>query len=164
MKKALLIAISLFISGYCMAQEDLAFPFQGGRAIMTRFFNDSLIVSPEIISKKATGTAVFKFTADELGNISKIVIYYTDDLILTPPIIAALKKSKHKWVIPNHEKFHDFLIPFSIRFNIPTTGNAAVQKAYYDFYLHHKPMPTVDQIPLNDATLLPTVVVNYDIQ
>ncbi|MDB5011540.1 MAG: hypothetical protein JWR67_3163 [Mucilaginibacter sp.] len=162
MKKVFLLTVlSSFFSVYSMAQETLSFPFQGGHPIMTRFFKDSLKVSPEIISKKATGTAVFKFTADERGTITKIVIYYADDLLLTPPIIAALKKSNHKWIIPDKEKFHDFIIPFSISFDIPMSGNSTVQKAYYDFYLHHKPFPAVDQIPLNDATLLPTVFVKY---
>ncbi len=164
MKKITLVTIGLFLAVFCKAQENLAFPFQGGSKIMTRFFKDSLKVSPEIISKKATGTATFKFTADENGAITKIVIYYADDLLLTPPIINALKKSNHKWIIPDHEKSHDFIIPFTINFDIPLTGNGAVQKAYYDFYLHHKPVLTVDQIPLNEATLLPTVVVTYTVQ
>jgi len=155
------------LSVYCMAQEELSFPFQGGHPVMNQYFQNNIVVSPEIKFKKATGTAVFKFTADDIGNITKIVIYYTDDLILTPPIIAALKKSNHKWIIPNHEKSHDFIIPFSIKFNIPTIGNGAVQAAYYDFYhdfyLHHTPLIAQDQIPLNEATLLPTVVVNYDL-
>ncbi len=131
---------------------------------MNRFFRDSVIASPDMIFKKATGTAILKFTADDIGTVTKIVIYYADDLLLTPPLIAALKKSTHKWIIPNHEKFHDFIIPFSISFNIPMTGNGAVQQAYYDFYLHHKPVLTLDQIPLNEATLLPTIVVKYNIQ
>jgi len=147
-----------------MAQEDLSFPFQGGSTIMTRFFNDNVVASPDIIANKATGMAIFKFTADDAGSISKIVVYYADDLILTPPIIEALKKSNHKWIIPNHEKFHDFIIPFNIGFNIPLTGNGAVEKAYYDFYLHRKPMQSVDQIPLNEATLLPAVVIKYELQ
>ena len=164
MKKIILVAVAIFVSSFCMAQEELSFPFQGGHPIFNRFFRDSVIVTPEIIAKKATGSAVFKFTADINGNISKIVVYYTDDLMLTPPIIAALKKSTHKWIIPNHEKFHDFILPFSMRFNIPLTGNAGVQRAYYDFYLHHKPMMAADQIPMNEATLLPPVEIFYDLQ
>jgi hypothetical protein len=163
MRKLLLITLSLFMSACCMAQEDLSFPFQGGNAVMNRFFKDSIKVTPDIISRRATGMAIFKFTADDRGQITKIVIYYADDLLLTPPIIAALKKTNHKWIIPNHEKFHDFILPFNISFNIPITGNAAVQKSYYDFYLHHKPILPVDQIPLNEATLLPAVVLKYDL-
>jgi hypothetical protein len=77
MKKTLLAIVILFMSFSCMAQEQLMFPFQGGNQIMTRFFKDSIIVSPEIIQKKATGVAIFKFTADEKGNIKKIIIYYS---------------------------------------------------------------------------------------
>jgi hypothetical protein len=163
MKRILLSAIALLLSVYCMAQEPLAFPFQGGGKVMTDFFKDSLVVSPGIIAKKATGMAIFKFTADEKGAITKLVIYYADDLLLTPPIIEALKKSNRKWIIPNHEKFHDFIIPFTISFDPPAPGTPGVPKAYYDFYRHRKPVLAVDQIPLNEATLLPTIVVSYPI-
>ena len=146
-----------------MAQQQLSFPFQGGKDVMTRFFKDSLTVSKDIIKKRATGTAIFKFTADDKGAISKIVIYYTDDLLLTQPIIEALKKSNHKWIIPDHEKFHDFIVPFSIRLNAPVTGVAEEQRSHFDFYKNSKPMVSADQIPLNEASLLPTVSINYDI-
>src|ERR1700754_2838591 len=146
MKNLLLVITIALLNLNAKAQETLAFPFQGGKEVMAKFFKDSLVVSPQLIAKKATGTAVFKFTADEKGTIKKIIIYYADDIMLTPPIIEALKKSNHKWIIPDREKFHDFIIPFTINFDIPLTGNAAVQKAYYDFYLHHKPVLTVDQI------------------
>jgi hypothetical protein len=163
MKK--LIIFALLLSSFCAnAQEDLAFPFQGGNPIMTLFFKDNLIVSQDIINKKAAGVAVIKFTADINGNIQKLVIYYADDYLLTIPAIEALKKSSKKWIIPNKEKFHDFIIPFSISFNDPPTGVADVQKAAYDFYKKRRPIVANDQIPLNAATLLPTVVVKYDIQ
>jgi hypothetical protein len=122
------------------AQEDLAFPFQGGNPVMTRFFKDSLVVSPDIIAKKAAGVAVIKFTADINGNIQKLVIYYADDYLLTIPAIEALKKSTKKWIIPNKEKFHDFIIPFSINFNNPATNVAEVQKAAYEFYKKRRPI------------------------
>ena len=163
MKKLLIIAL-LLSSAYCKAQEgDLAFPFQGGSPVMTRFFKDSLQIGNEIKDKKATGTAVFKFTADISGNITRIVIYYADDYLLTMPVIQALKKSTKKWIIPNKEKFHDFIIPFSIGYNSPSSGEAEVQKAAYDFYSARKPIVSNDQIPLNSATLLPTVVIKYDL-
>lgn len=146
-----------------MAQEQLAFPFQGGKEVMVKFFKDSLTVTPLIIQKKATGNAVLKFTADEKGTIRKIIIYYADDLALTQPVIEALRKSNRKWIIPDHEKFHDFIIPFAINFKPPVTGNTALQKAVYDYYTHRKPVLSFDQVPLDTATLLPTVVVNYDI-
>ena len=163
MKRILLFVITLLFSVSCVAQAQLAFPFQGGKDIMTRFFKDSLTVSSDIIKKRATGMAIFKFTADEQGAISKVVIYYADDLLLTPPIIAALKKSNRKWIIPDHEKFHDFLIPFSVRFNPPSLNNAEVQKSNYDFYKNSKRFMSTDQIPLNEATLLPAIVINYDL-
>src|SRR5260370_32221406 len=106
MKRVLLSAIALFISVCCIAQQPLAFPFEGGSQVMTQFFKDSITVSPEIIKSKANGTVIFKFTADEKGTIQKLVIYYADDAILAPPMIAALKKSNHKWIVPDKEKFH----------------------------------------------------------
>lgn len=163
MKKILLFTIAILSSVYSMAQTELAFPFQGGGAVMTRFFRDSLKVSPEIIKKKATGTAVFKFTADEKGTIKKIIVYYADDYVLTLPIIEALKKSNHKWVIPDHEKVHDFIIPFSISFNPPAMASNATIKEAYNFYSQRKPIVSYNQVPLEYATLLPTVVVSYDL-
>ncbi|WPU93950.1 hypothetical protein SNE25_00230 [Mucilaginibacter sabulilitoris] len=163
MKKTLLFTIAILSSVYSMAQTELAFPFQGGGAVMSRFFRDSLKVSPEIIKKKATGTAVFKFTADEKGTIKKIIVYYADDYVLTLPIIEALKKSNHKWVIPDHEKFHDFIIPFSISFNPPAMASNATIKEAYNFYSQRKPIVSYNQVPLEYATLLPTVVVSYNL-
>ena len=163
MKKLIILAL-LLSSFYCKAQEELAFPFQGGAPIMTRFFKDSLVVSRDIITKKAAGLAVIKFTADINGNLSKLVIYYADDYMLAIPAVEALKKSNKKWIIPNKEKFHDFIIPFSITFNDPATAVADIQKLAYDFYKNRHPIVAKDQIPLNAATLLPTVVVKYDIQ
>lgn len=163
MKKIFLLVITLLLCIHCMAQETLAFPFQGGKEVMVQFFKDSLTLTPLIVQKKATGTAVLKFTADEAGNIRKIIIYYADDIVLTQPVIEALRKSNHKWVIPDHEKFHDFIIPFAINFKPPVTGSAALQRAVYDFHVRRKPVLSFDQVPLDMATLLPTVVVNYDL-
>jgi hypothetical protein len=146
-----------------MAQEKLAFPFQGGKDIMTRFFKENLIVSPDIIQRKATGTVIFKFTADEKGTITKIIIYYADDGVLVPPIIDALKKSNHKWVIPDHEKLNDFILPVSYSFNSPATENGDLRKAVYEYNRDRKPIFSTDQIPLDEATLLPTVMVKYDV-
>lgn len=146
-----------------MAQEKLAFPFQGGKDIMNRFFKQNLIVSPDIIQRKATGTVIFKFTADEKGAITKIIIYYADDAVLVPPIIDALKKSNHKWIIPDHEKFNDFILPVSYSFNPPASESPDLQKTVYEYTRDRKPIFSTDQIPLDLATLLPTVMVNYDI-
>ncbi|MDB5131971.1 MAG: hypothetical protein JWR02_1720 [Mucilaginibacter sp.] len=163
MKKIFTIITALTLSLHCLAQEQLSFPFQGGKDIMTRFFKDSLTVSPEIIQKKASGSVIFKFTADIQGRISKIIIYYADDAILAPPIIEALKKSNHKWIIPDHEKFHDFIIPFSFSFNTPAAETRVLQTEVYDYYRNRKPVVTDNQVPLDIATLLPTVMVKYDI-
>jgi hypothetical protein len=164
MKKILLIITVLFIAVNCKAQETIPFPFQGGSNIMTRFFKDSVQVSPEIIQKKAAGVVIFKFTADVSGVIKKIIIYYADDYSLTPPLIEALKKSNHKWVIPDHEKLHDFIIQFAINFNPPAGGSQAVAADFYKFYSQRRPILSTNQVPLDDATLLPTVAVSYDLQ
>src|SRR5437879_7001755 len=147
MKKVLLSVIALFLSVYCIAQQQLAFPFQGGHQAMTQFFKDSIKVSPELIKIKANGTVIFKFTADEKGTIKKLVIYYADDAILAPPLIEPLKKSNHKWVVPDNEKFHDFIISFSIAFTPPAAGSPSPQKALYNFYLKRKPILSTNQFP-----------------
>jgi hypothetical protein len=161
MKKTLLLFVTLF-SGICsFAQGQLAFPFQGGKDVMARFFKDSLEVTPEIKSLKASGAAVFKFTADENGQIKKIIIFYADDIQLTAPVIAALKKSNGKWVIPDRQKLHDFIIPFNIQFTTPAVASAALQKAVYNFAVNRKPVVTLNQVPLDEATLLPAITINY---
>lgn len=161
MKKVFLVTIFLFLGVGAFAQQTLEFPFQGGKDIMTRFFKDSLIVTPEIKTLKASGTAVFKFTADVNGEIKKLIIYYADDIQLTPPIIEALRKSNRKWIIPSNEKLHDFIIPFHITFTPPATPNAALQKAVYTYQTKRNPVLSFDQVPLDMATLLPAVTVNY---
>lgn len=163
MKKIFLFTITILLSVNCIAQEQLSFPFQGGKEIMTRFFKENITIPKDAVKKRITGTAIFKFTADENGTLSKIVIYYADDLVLTPFIVEALKKSSSKWIIPNKEKFHDYILPFSVRHNTPVTGIAEVQKSHYDFYKNSKPFVSADQIPLNEASLLPTIIVNYDV-
>jgi len=163
MKKILISLTAILLSMHCLAQEQLAFPFQGGKDVMTAFFKDSLTVSPDIIQKRATGVVIFKFTADTKGGITKLVVYYADDAILVPPVIEAIKKSNHKWIIPDHEKFHDFILQFAVNFNPPESPVKGLQKAVFDFNRHRKPIVTSNQIPLNEATLLPTVMVNYDV-
>lgn len=163
MKKILLFTFTFLLSLSCMAQAQLAFPFQGGKDIMKRFFKDSITVTKDIVKKRAAGMAIFKFTADEQGKISKVVIYYADDLLLTPPVIEVLKKTNRKWIIPDHEKTHDFILPFTIRFNTPATANTELLRSSYDFHKNSKPFFSADQIPLNEATLLPAIEVNYDL-
>jgi hypothetical protein len=146
-----------------MAQEQLSFPFQGGKEVMIAFFKDSVTVSAELMQKKVTGTAMFKFTANDKGDISKIIIYYADDILMAGPIIDALKKSNHKWIIPDREKTHDFIIPFLFSFNQPAAGTKGLQKAIYDNYRNRAPIFATDQVPLNESTLLPAVKISYDI-
>jgi hypothetical protein len=145
------------------AQDDLPFPFKGGNTAMSTFFRDSLTVTPEIAQKKATGTVVMKFTADALGKISRVIIYYADDYALTAPVIEALKKSTHQWVIPANEKLHDFILPFTIYFNLPANPTPELMSSFYKFYAQRKQILSLNQVPINTATLLPTVVVTYDV-
>lgn len=146
---------------HAVAQQQLAFPFQGGKTAMTQFFRDSLKVSQGIILSKANGLVVFKFSADDQGNLKNLVIYYADDAILVQPVIDAMKKTNHKWIIPDKEKLHDFVIPFQIRFHGKGADSKDDQAALYNFYLKHKPITGTDQIPLNLATLLPAVTLVY---
>ena len=163
MKKIILFFVAAMFTVSCFAQQELAFPFQGGKEVMNSFFKQNVDVSSDIVKRKVTGTAVFKFTADTAGAIKKIIIYYADDVSLVTPIIEALKKSDGKWIIPFKEKAHDFIIPFKINFKMPATASAALQKAVYDFHRNSKPLLSNDQVPLDVATLLPTVSVVYEI-
>lgn len=161
MKKTILSFVALMFAISCFAQQQLAFPFQGGKDIMVRFFQENIQVPKQIIDKKTTGTVVFKFTADTAGVIKKIIIYYADDLALTKPLIDALKKSDHQWIIPFREQMHDFIITFTVGFVPPATAGAALQKAVYEAYKNRQPMLSANQVPLDMATLLPGITVNY---
>jgi len=163
MKKIIICIIIILQAGYSMAQEQLVFPFQGGKEAMSQFFRDSLTVSPGIIQKRVVGTAVFKFTANAKGVLSKIIVYYADDASLAFPVIDALKKSNHKWIIPDGEKTHDFIVPFIFSFNAPAEATDDLQKTVYNNYLNKNPIHTSDQLPLDVATLLPPVMISYDI-
>jgi hypothetical protein len=105
-KSNLIAILILSLSVRSRAQDKPVFPFQGGITIMQRFFKDSLTVSPGIIQKRAAGTVTFKFTADQSGIIKNIIIYYADDILLTPPLIEALRKSSHQWIIPDNEFYY----------------------------------------------------------
>ncbi len=164
MKKILLSVAVILFSVACMAQKKSTFPYKGGKDLMIAFFKDSLKVSPEIIQKQLTGTVIFKFSADAKGNVTKIVIYYADDTSLVGPVIDVLKKSNHNWAIPDDEKSHDFIIPFCYRFNLPVTNKKLAAKALYDSYSSRTPIIAGNQIPLDMATLLPVIQINYDIK
>ena len=163
MKKGLLFISFLILSVNCFSQKKTVFPFRGGKENMLRFFNDSLVVSPDIIQQNAIGTVIFKFTSDDAGNLSKIVICYADDAVLVPPIIEALKKSKHKWLLPDQQQTGDFMITFSYSFNVPPKSDAALQKSVYSFISRRKPIPFNNELSIDGATFLPTILVKYNI-
>jgi hypothetical protein len=162
MKKIVFFAIIIFFSLHCFSQQQLAFPFQGGNKVMAQFFKDSLQVSEGIKKSKITGTVIFKFTADAQGNIKNLVIYYADDALLAQPAVEALKKSNHKWIIPDNEKVHDFIIPFIVRYKATEDDNMETQNALHSSYVKRRPIVAHDQIPLNEATLLPAVTISYE--
>jgi hypothetical protein len=161
MKKVIIALVFLFIGFCCKAQATLAFPFQGGKEIMYRFFKENIVISPDITERRATGLVIFKFTADQQGAIRKIIIYYADDASLVGPLAEALKKSDRKWIIPDHEKVHDFILPFSVRFYINDKNEPETQKTMYDFLRTRRPIQATDQIPLDEVSLLPVVEVPY---
>ncbi len=163
MKKTLLLFVAILFTINCFAQQDLAFPFQGGKEVMNNFFKENVDIPTDLVKKRATGNAVFKFTSDTSGTIKKIIIYYADDVSFVQPLIDALKKSDGKWIIPFRTKTHDFIIPFSISFTQPTAASPALQKAVYDFQRKRQPVLSKDQVPLDMVTLLPTVVINYQL-
>jgi hypothetical protein len=162
MKKISLLIAATLLSFCCMGQAQLAFPFQGGKDVMINYFKNNLVVTPDIMKKRATGMVLFKFSADEKGKISKMIIYYADDAILAAPVIDALKKSNHKWVIPDHETLHDFIIPFSFNVNNPNPDTLSIVKLYKGI-ANRKTITTTNQVPLDMATLLPAITINYDI-
>ncbi len=163
MRKLLIIAAVLFTALGAAAQPQLAFPFQGGKQVMMDYFKNNIVIGPDFAQKAASGTVIFKFTADQKGTIKKIIIYYADDVLLAQPLIDAIKKSDHKWIIPDNEKLHDFIIPFTVAFNTPAANVAHTQKSLYNFYTGRKPIMSYDQVPLDMATLLPAVTVRYDL-
>jgi len=158
MKKLILSLIALISFTCVMAQAEMDSPFQGGNEVMDRYFSDSLKVTDLIKQKAASGVVVMKFTSDTKGSIIKMVVYYADDIILTEPVIKALRGTKGKWVIPAKQKTYDFLIPFAINIDHPTSK---ASKAMLQFYNTKKPIVATDQIPLNTVSLLPTVQVSY---
>ena len=163
MKKILTGIVLILLSGFSIAQAQLAFPFQGGKTAMDQFFKDSLYVSQDIAEKRITGTAILKFSATQNGTISKIVVYYADDALLVQPTVDALKRSNHKWIIPDKERMHDFIIPFIFSFALPAVESAKLRKVLYDDYHNRKPILAKDQVPLDMTTLLPPVPINYDL-
>lgn len=154
-----MLMIALVVSLSAMAQKELAFPFQGGQQVMADFFKGKFSPSADIREQNASGMVMLKFTADAKGNIRKVVLYYADDLILAQAAADLLKTSDGKWIIPDHEKTHDFILPVTIGFTNPAAGN----KAFAVWYSKRTPILANNQIPLDMATLLPAVVLRYDL-
>ncbi len=150
---------------YVKAQQGLAFPFQGGKQVMMNYFKGHITIPQELNKKAASGAVVFKFTADDKGAIKKVIVYYADDLTLVQPLIDAIKQSDRKWIIPDGEKLHDFLLPVTITYTAPADGStASAQKAAYNYAINRKPVISYDQVPLDMVTLLPAVVVSYELK
>ena len=97
------------------------------------------------------------------GKITKMIVYYADDALLAEPVIEALKKSNRKWIIPDYEKSHDFIIPVSFNLNAPKTDSLDISKPFFNTYRNRKPIFSTNQVPLDRATLLPAVMVYYDV-
>lgn len=164
MKRLSLLIATILISISCFAQkQQLAFPFKGGKDKMTKFFKDSLVVSQDIINRRIVGVVIFKFTADDNGDVSKTIVFYADDATLTVPVIAAIKKSSSNWTIPAGEKSHDFLLPVYIRYNLPENDDPSLQKSALSNYRNKRPIFTNNQVPLDMATLLPAVTISYNV-
>jgi hypothetical protein len=162
MKRFILLAAILLCNVYSYAQQGMAFPFQGGKDVMMDYFKKNVIIPQDIKQRKATGTAVLKFTADIKGAIQKIVVYYADDYIIAMPFIQALQNSDRKWIIPDDEKLHDFIISFTVNLEMPTgMVTAATQKQVYESYKQRKPVWASNPVPLGVATLLPAVITTY---
>ena len=163
MNKFILSALLVITSLSCMAQQS-PFPFQGGKTAMNKFFRDSLVIPPNITGKRATGSVMLKFTANGDGKLSKIIVYYADDARLAGPVVAALKLTANKWELPGQENSHDYIISFIYKFNPPGDDNPDLEKALLDYYTKRKPIIANNQVPLDAVTLLPAVVLTYDIQ
>lgn len=143
---------------FAMAQQELDFPFQGGSQVMNDYFAQHLNITDLIKQRAASGTVIMKFTSDPKGSIIKMVVYYADDASLIEPVINALKGTDGKWIIPDKQKFYDFVIPFSITMDAP---DSRASKAILQFQNTKSPIVSTDQIPLNLVTLLPAISVKY---
>lgn len=163
--KSIFIVIALLLTSVCSkAQDQSQFPFKAGSEAMTKFFRDSVSLSPDLQAKRAFGTVVLKFSANANGSISRIVVYYADDVSLAQPVIDALNKSNHKWVIPANRKLYDYVISFTIYFNLPDNASTELKDQFYKFYSQRRQITAANEIPLGQVTMLPNVVVTYDVQ
>jgi hypothetical protein len=163
-KSVLIVIALLFISVCSKAQDQSPFPFKAGSEAMAKFFKDSVSLSPDLQAKRANGTVVIKFSADANGAISRIIVYYADDIILAQPIIEALRKSANQWVIPGNRMRCDFEISFTIGFNLPASPSPELKDQLYAFYADRRHITANNEIPLGQVTLLPNVMLTYEIQ
>jgi hypothetical protein len=154
----------LFISVCGKAQDQTPFPFKDGSEAMARFFKDNVTISPDLAAKKVTGTVMLKFTADASGAISRVVVYYADDLSLAQPVIDALNKSNHLWTVPGNRSLYDYVISFSISFNPPDSASQDLKDQFYKAYTQRRQLTATNEIPLGQVTMLPNVVIMYDVQ
>lgn len=155
--------IALLLISVCgKAQNQSPFPYKQGSEAMMKFFKDTLVVSPDLVARKITGTVVLKFSADANGTISRIVVYYADDVSLAQPVIDALKKTNHQWNIPANNKLYDYLLSFTINYNMPDSSNADLKDQIYKALAQRKQITATNEVPLGPVTLLPNVVVTYE--
>ncbi len=161
--KSTLIIIALLLISICSKAQS-PFPFKAGSEAMNKFFRDSINISPDLAARKATGTVVLKFSADGNGSISKIVVYYADDVSLTQPVIDALNKSNRQWAIPGNRKLYDYVISFTIYFNLPDNASPELKEQFYKFYSQRRQITAANEVPLGQVTMLPNVIFTYDLQ
>ncbi|MCJ8210519.1 hypothetical protein MUY27_12445 [Mucilaginibacter sp. RS28] len=160
MKKLLLIAAVMLFTANVFAQKQAIFPFQGGQQPMLDFFKTNFQPSADVKNQSASGLVILKFTVDPKGAVKKIVVYYADDVILAQNAATLLQQTDKKWIIPSDEKLHDFILTVNIGFQQPL--NAANSKKFMAFYTKRSPLVTHNQIPMESATMLPTVTLTYD--
>ncbi|GAB3923715.1 hypothetical protein [Mucilaginibacter myungsuensis] len=158
MKRLVLLLVAIMAISSAKAQQEMDFPFQGGQRVMADYFTNTVNATELMKQRGAYGLVIMKFTADNKGSIIKMVVYYADDASLPEPVIAAMKGTNGKWIIPAKEKSYDFIIPFSINLDGPIEASA---KPMFDFYNSRQPITTKDQVPLNTVSLLPTVQIKY---
>jgi len=162
-KSVWLIIALLFIS-VCGKAQDEPFPFKAGSEAMTKFFKDSLTISPDMMARKAAGTVVLKFSADANGGISRMIVYYADDVSLVQPVVDALHKSNHLWTVPANHKLYDYLISFTISFNRPDSASSDLKEKFYKFHAQRRQITANNEVPLGQVTLLPNVIITYDVK
>lgn len=163
-KYTLLVIALLCISVYGKAQDQSPFPFKTGSEAMMKFFKDSTVISPDLQARRANGTVMLKFSTDVNGTISRIVVYYADDLGLAQPVIDVISKTRGQWVIPGNRMRCDFLLSFTINFNLPANPSPELKEQLYAAYASRRPVTASNEIPLGQVTLLPNVVLTYDVQ